>query len=108
MSGFCNEKSVIARKDHHCCECNNGIKKGDQHTVYSGFYDGEAFRERMCHNCDELLTYVIDSKVCESGEFQFGSLWECLDGMDAIRDDGERQRAVSATNVPHEHILNMR
>jgi hypothetical protein len=40
-----------ARKDHDCCECREPIRKGDEHEVVTGCWDGRWDEFRTCLLC---------------------------------------------------------
>lgn len=61
-----------ARKDHDCCECDDGIKKGDKYEYISGIWDGSPDAYKTCLSCAEIR----DHFACDG--FLFGHLWSDL------------------------------
>jgi hypothetical protein len=61
-----------ARKEHDCCECDDGIKPGDKYEHYSGIWDRRPDSFKTCLSCVEIR----DHFACNG--WMFGCLWEDL------------------------------
>lgn len=62
-----------ARKDHICCECDLGIKKGDKYEYTSGVWDGYPDSFKTCLSCKEIR----DHFSCDG--WMYGHLWSDLE-----------------------------
>ncbi len=47
-------KTITARKNHICEECNREIKKGELYEFYNGIFEGEFFCTKTCLDCVSL------------------------------------------------------
>lgn len=82
-----------ARKQHRCIACAYPIPVGEQYTQQSGFFDGDAYRNRYHHECWEAL-----SEECQF-EFMPGE----LDPPDRLRvSDGCTRTAPAADSAGDE------
>lgn len=48
---FQSTRTVVARKEHKCCECKDTIKVGERHEVIAYKLEGEFGRDRTCLFC---------------------------------------------------------
>ena len=48
MSDFVTQKSVQARKQHDCSECNGFIPVGERYMLISGAFEGQGFSFKRC------------------------------------------------------------
>ena len=64
-----SEKTVIARKNYRCSECNEPIKSGCSHVRLVSVYDGKIETKRTCLDCQS----VIDKLFCD---YYYGMIWE--------------------------------
>lgn len=48
------KESVVARKQHECCECEEPIVVGEKHQTCSGLWDGGFRTYRTCLHCAAL------------------------------------------------------
>lgn len=78
-------KTVVARKQHKCCECGIVIKKGDPYNSHSGLCDGKWFREKDCYECDDLRTSISS----DTGyQISFCGLDEAVTEYETLKDQG--------------------
>ena len=68
MSCYCDhewpkfyiEKTVKARKQHTCCECDRTINRGEQYESITGLWDGDIKRYKTCEQCSDLRESLSD------------------------------------------------
>lgn len=67
---FFDSRTVTARKEHQCFECQKEIKHGDRYERVSGKWEGELSTYRFCILCSEIgQAFSCDGRL-------FGCLWE--------------------------------
>lgn len=54
MSDFASERSVTARKAHHCGECGRTIDPGETYQRAAGCWWGDFWHQRTCSHCAAL------------------------------------------------------
>lgn len=69
---WCTTTTPVAAKDHTCCECDDGIKKGDKYEKASGSWGGSISTYKTCLSCVEIR----DHFACDG--FCYGQLWSDL------------------------------
>ena len=70
---FFNERLVVARIAHKCCECRIAIRKGDAYWLARGVHAGGPFwAAKTCPTCYEIR----EAFVC--GSWEYGMLWESI------------------------------
>lgn len=62
----------VAAKDHPCCECDDGIKKGERYERTSGAWGGQMSTYKTCLSCVEIRVHFS----CDG--FLYGQLWSDL------------------------------
>ena len=81
---FYEEKTLLARKEHMCFECDEPIKPGERYTRISGIWEGSFSHYKLCESCKA----VSDLLFCEG--HSFGFLWEDISNyIDAITLAGD-------------------
>lgn len=70
---FFSSKEVIARKEYHCCECNEPIKAGHKYERVTGKWEGSFDTFRTCLDCVSIRNVFF----CNG--FEFGGLFYYLD-----------------------------
>ena len=74
---FCEDKIVIAKKEHICCECRDTIKIGEQYETVRGLWSGKFSTYKTCLPCRN-----IRETYCHCG-YVFGdlrnTLFDCLE-----------------------------
>jgi len=86
---FCNEREVVARKQHYCCECGETIEPGQRYERVAGKWNGGIETYCTCLTCQRIrLDY------CPGGWWYGGlreTISECLgiDYLEADDDDDE-------------------
>lgn len=68
---FFDEKVLLARKEHRCCECGDIINKGDKYEKVVGKWEGDFIEYKTCLVCKEIRDRIFCS-------FIFTALWEEL------------------------------
>jgi predicted RNA-binding Zn-ribbon protein involved in translation (DUF1610 family) len=69
---YSDERSVVARKIHVCCECGDVINRGEEYEYFKGVFDGEWEVHKTCKPCRRIGS---DYCLC----VPFGQLWEYLE-----------------------------
>lgn len=69
---FVREKTIRARKQHHCCECGDVIEKGEEYQVASGCWDGSWYHFKTCSFC-----VMLRDTYCPGG-YIYGELAETI------------------------------
>lgn len=89
----------VARKPHHCCECDEVIAPGQRYEYASGIWDGRPDAFKTCLSCVEIRDHF--SALCDDYDSRpvFRSLWAdieenffpdmtaggpCLDGLSPV------------------------
>jgi hypothetical protein len=70
----------VARKEHHCCECDEVIAKGQRYEYYSGIWDGRPDAFKTCLSCAEIRDHFVDQ--CDDpyeNRPVFGGLWSSIE-----------------------------
>lgn len=57
-------RTVVGRKQHHCCECGRPIARGESHRYFKGLFEGHWHTYRWCTQCSELRADLEDSGWC--------------------------------------------
>lgn len=57
-------KTVKARKQYRCYECNAAIDPGEEHEYAFGVYDGYACQPRTCKACLAIRHFVKTNIPC--------------------------------------------
>ena len=58
MSDFVTQKSVQARKQHDCSECNGFIPVGERYMLISGAFEGQGFSFKRCGACHHAFVWL--------------------------------------------------
>ena len=69
-----NKETRVARREHHCCECNRIIRVGERYEYVRGLWDHRWDIFKTCRHC--LSAGVWLNKVC--GGYSHGGLYEEL------------------------------
>ena len=63
MGNFCNPpEHIIARKNHRCTYCAEGIGKGFEYIYQTGVYDGHWYTSKMHIECFEDMAESGDNE----------------------------------------------
>lgn len=109
MSDCHNQKERKARKDHDCCECKTGIKKGDLYHCYSGVFDRRPYSEKMCGNCNKVYGYISSLSYVDVEEIYFGEVGVWADELFGFRNNKEAAEGLSIQcGVSVNHLNSMR
>lgn len=54
------EKTVVARKPHVCCECRRQIATGQKYSRVKGCWDGRWSEFKTCLDCHDLRIELAD------------------------------------------------
>jgi hypothetical protein len=96
------KKSVRARKEYRCCECNGVIRVGEGHEVVRGCWDGDWSCFRTCPDC-VFLRCELSREYGEGCGWLHGGMLEELGNCveNARFNDGARRFVVmfNATSV---------
>lgn len=71
-NGFVSTEDRKARKEWHCCECNELIPVGAVYLYCSGMNDGSFFKDRTCARCKSIADQLF-------GDRYIGSLMDDLE-----------------------------
>lgn len=58
MPDVFDERMVVARKKHRCCECYTDINPGDVYERIKGLWDGEWSTYKTCERCSDLRNSI--------------------------------------------------
>lgn len=73
VPAFYRQRTVIARKEHHCCECREAIPRGAKHENVTAKWLDDFETMRTCLSCVEIR----DHFACGRG-WTFGEVWSQL------------------------------
>ena len=68
-----NDKKVVARTLHKCCECGRIIKRGETYRTESALYEGSVTTYKTCCDCNSIR----DAFVCS---------WNWGEVLEAVRN----------------------
>lgn len=86
------EKKVVARKDHVCCECRKTIKRGQPYERIKGLWEGKFETYKTCIDCLSVRKAFFESYI-------FGELYDSL--YEEIADaDGELSQTCISKLTP--------
>ena len=104
---FYVKKTVVARKQHRCCECHRKMKVGERHQVVTGKWD-ELCRFRTCRLCLKLREIVSTSDIYEYENWSFTCLYEEIAdyGNELFHHMAERISALHEKEKTHDYVKN--
>ena len=82
---FSNTRTVLARKQHICCECGETIEPGEQYECVSGLWEDDFCVFRTCGGCVAIRDYYCS---CYAYGRLREALWECL-GFDYVTSESQ-------------------
>ena len=96
MSCYCDydppqihrSKTVRARKEYRCCECDKKIAAGERHEYVFAVSDGYTYQPRTCSHCVGIRRFVAINIPCFC--WAHGNLIE--DAKEAISEAYSRAR----------------
>lgn len=96
MSCYCDydppqihrSKTVRARKEYRCCECDKKIAAGESHEYVFAVSDGYTYQPRTCSHCVGIRRFVAINIPCFC--WAHGNLIE--DAKEAISEAYSRAR----------------
>ena len=68
---------MYAKKQHHCCECHQKIKIGEEYKYTVGKWDGEFLTFKTCEKCSNLFESLVDFGCPTYGDM-YDAYWEYL------------------------------
>ncbi len=109
MSDCHIQKEVKARKDHDCCECKAGVKKGEVYHLYSGVFDRAPYSEKMCGKCNKVYGYIVNLSYVDREEVYFGEVGMWANELFGFRVDKQAAEGLSIQcGVSVNHLNSMR
>jgi len=76
MPEFYTVKTVKARKQHKCLECQRPIAAGSPYERQSGKFDGDIFCDKICMDCVNIREGLSCGEPVLTG-----TLWEEIDNV---------------------------
>jgi hypothetical protein len=77
-----SKQNRIARKVHHCCECNEEIAPGKKYEYAKGLWDGDFQCFCTCLPCSNIRKSLF------RGGYTYTSMWEDI-ALTYCADDGD-------------------
>lgn len=75
-----SDKTVMAKKEHKCCECKRAIEPGEKYRNECLKFEGKLERWKTCLDCLSVRREIFCS-------FYFGCLWDDLE-TELFENDG--------------------
>lgn len=82
-----SERTVTARKTHHCCECRAPIPPGTRYELAKGLWDGAWSTHRTCVTCDAVRRDVAPCSAYGDLWYDIRECWDWGDDNDLLRPE---------------------
>jgi len=100
--GTYHERWHVARKEHRCCSCGEGIEPGHRYHYTFGVWDGDVSTYRHCARCWAMFDAIVAQT--EPGELVDMQLACGTSWQDAFGSDPPAEVAALAFALPGEVV----